>query len=276
MEPHIIFLDLDGTLCVPQQPPSILTFKAINQARKNGHKVFLCTGRALSMLPDEVRELEWDGMITGLGAHIIIDGETVWEQPYSLEEIQELRDYFDSVGIVYLLEGSDEAFMSLSRYKALGIKQMTGINQEVADLEAVVEQGKIIDISFYQGQPVFNIAFLSMDDERLASIHSHLGNKYRIVMHPAIEKEFITDLELIRRTVNKGEALKFVCDACRIPLEHSIAFGDSMNDYDMIVRAGLGVAMDNGDDEIKSYADFICKSVEEDGLYHMFRELNLL
>ena len=276
MEPHIIFLDWDGTLCIPQQPPSALTRKAIDQARKKGHKVFLCTGRALSTLPDEVWELKWDGMITGIGAHVMIDGKTVREQPYSLEEIQELRDYFSSVGIVYLLEGTDGAFMNLSGYRALGVERMTGINREVADLKAMVERGEIMDISLYRGQPVFKVAFLSMDDERLAAIQSHLGNKYNIAMHPAAGKEFITDLELIRRTVNKGETLKFVCDACRIPLKNSIAFGDSMNDYDMIVNAGLGVVMDNGDDEIKSYADFICSSVEEDGLYHMFYKLNLL
>ena len=49
-----------------------------------------------------------------------------------------------------------------------------------------------------------------------------------------------------------------------------------MNDHDMIVTAGLGVVMGNGDDEIKACADMVCGTVEEDGLYYSFEQLGLL
>ena len=49
-----------------------------------------------------------------------------------------------------------------------------------------------------------------------------------------------------------------------------------MNDCDMLVAAGFGVAMGNGDEEIKSHADMVCESVEEDGLYRAFHKLKLI
>ncbi len=45
-----------------------------------------------------------------------------------------------------------------------------------------------------------------------------------------------------------------------------VAFGDDHNDYDMIKKSGIGVAMGNAIEEIKSIADFICDTNENDGV----------
>ena len=57
---------------------------------------------------------------------------------------------------------------------------------------------------------------------------------------------------------------------------HVIAFGDNENDLEMLEGAGIGVAMGNAKDEVKAKADFVCKSVENDGIYHYCVENKLI
>jgi hypothetical protein len=51
-----------------------------------------------------------------------------------------------------------------------------------------------------------------------------------------------------------------------VDISQSIAFGDSMNDSEIIIKAGIGVAMGNSCDELKALADVVCDSCENDGV----------
>ena len=48
--------------------------------------------------------------------------------------------------------------------------------------------------------------------------------------------------------------------------EEIMACGDGDNDLSMIEAAGLGVAMENADDEVRQAADYITCSNNEDGV----------
>ncbi len=67
-----------------------------------------------------------------------------------------------------------------------------------------------------------------------------------------------------------------MCEYFGAPLADTVAFGDSMNDYDMMKAAGFSVAMGNACEELKRMADVICESVWEDGVYHEFQRLKLI
>ena len=61
-----------------------------------------------------------------------------------------------------------------------------------------------------------------------------------------------------------------------LSVEESIAFGDGGNDVDMLLAAGIGVAMGNASDKVKAAADEVCGSVEEDGVYHYLKNKGLI
>lgn len=274
--PRAIFLDLDGTLCVSDQAPTPAALSAIDAARANGHKVFLSTGRAISMIPPSILSIPWDGIVSGLGARIEVEGRVVYDHPYTKEEVCWLVELFHSMGIVFLAETGSLAYMEISRFHALGLDAGTGVNREVASLVDAVQQKQIREWTDYQGEPIYNIAFLSADDDDLAVLRPALEQRYAVVIHPPEFPGYITDLELVRHDINKGLALSMVCDVCGIPVSRSIAFGDSMNDREMFAAAGLAVAMGNGDVDIKALADWICGPVQEDGLADAFRTLGLV
>lgn len=79
-------------------------------------------------------------------------------------------------------------------------------------------------------------------------------------------------LELVPAGVNKGLALQKLLERLDYDRSELIAVGDSFNDLEMIQFAGLGVAMGNAREAIKSCADYVTKSNDEDGVAHLLRK----
>lgn len=271
-----IFLDMDGTLCFPEQLPSLKTIQALQRARERGHKVFLCTGRGLPIIPKEILSLPWDGLIWGIGAYAQYGDQIVLDRPYPPEEVDRWISLFVREGFAFLAEGKDAVYSNLSLFRSLDLVPGQGINREVASMLSLSRDGLISDWSLYAGQPIYKLAFLSAEDARLAQLKAVLEQQYHVAVHPAQSPGFITDVELVRRDVNKGFALRQMCAACGIPVGRSVAFGDSANDLEMLSAAGWGVAMGNGDDFIKAHADQVCPGVDQEGLFQAFSALELI
>ncbi len=60
--------------------------------------------------------------------------------------------------------------------------------------------------------------------------------------------------------------LPLLLEQLGIDREELIAFGDNYNDMTMIGYAGMGVAMGNGEAEVKKIANYVCESNDEDGI----------
>jgi len=75
-----------------------------------------------------------------------------------------------------------------------------------------------------------------------------------------------TYIEVTPVGVSKASGLSFVCHRLNIPPAAVVAVGDNFNDIEMIQFAGLGVAMGNAPDEVKTMADLIIGSHDEDGV----------
>ena len=81
--------------------------------------------------------------------------------------------------------------------------------------------------------------------------------------------------EIIKKGMDKGFAIKKIVETLHMKMEDTIAFGDSMNDYEMLQVCNYGVAMNNACQELKASADNICESVENDGVYYEMERLGL-
>ena len=76
----------------------------------------------------------------------------------------------------------------------------------------------------------------------------------------------------MNKNCSKSSALKALCSYLGISQNEVIAFGDGDNDIDMLQFAGVGVAMGNASDYVKSKADYITLSNEENGVAHTLYE----
>ena len=66
-------------------------------------------------------------------------------------------------------------------------------------------------------------------------------------------------LEFNNLGVNKGEALKWLCNYLNIDIKETIAIGDSYNDESMLKEAGLGACVKSANDDIKNISKYVCE-----------------
>ena len=88
-----------------------------------------------------------------------------------------------------------------------------------------------------------------------------------------VTKSISRFVEIANPQISKSKALSHLCERLGIKREEVIAFGDGMNDFDMIEWAGCGVAMGNAPDALKAVADRVTTHVREDGVACVLEEL---
>ena len=81
-----------------------------------------------------------------------------------------------------------------------------------------------------------------------------------------ISKSLPYFLEFASPDVTKGAGLAFLAEHLGFARERTVAFGDGENDVELVDWAGYGVAVENAHERVKALADFICPSVDEEGV----------
>ena len=81
-----------------------------------------------------------------------------------------------------------------------------------------------------------------------------------------ISKSLPYFLEFASPDVTKATGLEFLADHLGLARERIVAFGDGENDIELVEWAGYGVAVENADHLVKEVADFVCPSVDEEGV----------
>ena len=276
MTKKVIFLDIDGTLTVAgSNVPPESALRAIRAAQEKGHLVFLCTGRNYDMLKP-LLTYRFDGVIASAGGYICCGQQVIYDCPMSREQQRRVLDTLEENGIfrtVECLDGSytDDGFKEFLQAHA----DENGNSELLRWRRQIEEELNIRSMREYAGQPVYKVVVMSPDMERLDSAKERLEQEFMFCIQDA-DRQAIVNGEVLNRQFDKGKAVVRVCEYLHIPVEDSIAFGDSMNDKEMMETAGYSVCMENGSDTLKKLADEVCPPVEQDGLYHAFTRLGLI
>ena len=72
--------------------------------------------------------------------------------------------------------------------------------------------------------------------------------------------------------IHKATGMKRYLEYVGIPREDSIAIGDGPNDLQMMDYAGIGIAMGNAVDALKSMAEYITDDVDHQGIVKAFQK----
>ncbi|MFQ7194404.1 HAD family hydrolase [Thomasclavelia spiroformis] len=277
MKRKSIFLDVDGTLVSGHATMNPKVVEAINHARQNGHYVFICTGRNKTGIKYELAKADFDGIIASAGSYIEIDNKVIHSVYFNKLLVDKISKVFDENNIYYNYECTDVTYMSKKMVELF----IGGVNFESGNIELekmMQEEFKkfsIQDLSLYNNQDIHKICFIATDQNDVERAKKQLGDDVNMVIHDIFDATTING-ELISKVDNKATAIKQVIDYLEIDKKDTIAFGDSMNDYEMINFVECGIAMGNACKELKEVASRVCRSVDEDGIYYEFIELGLI
>lgn len=274
MNKKLIFLDIDGTLTPPgSNIPPESALKAIEMARKNGHKIYLCTGRNYAMLKP-LLEYSFEGAVAGAGGYIFSGEKILFDCPMEKEAFETAMQLFGENGVLRTIEAKDGSWCDEGMGEFLA--RAAGGNSELLRWRKALEEDLgIRPIREYDGRPVYKIIFMCGNESQLVSARAALEDRYNFLIQDVRGADCING-EMINRKYDKGYGVRVVADYEKYDLSDTIGFGDSMNDLEMIETVGCSVCMENGSPTLKEKADLVCPSVTEDGLFRAFETLGLI
>lgn len=254
-----IFFDIDGTLVSFQThriSPAVLT--ALDRLRKKGVKLFLATGRHRSAIGPAADAFSFDGFITINGQYCFTEGQVLRKSPIAPAVVAQQ---------VELLEVTKAPCLFLSESGTLFVNpdpRADVFPQQLAHpLPDPVPPSQVMDHEIFQ-----LTAFFTREEESAAGPRFFPGLEV-MRWHPAF-------VDVIAPGGGKDRGMDAILNHFGIALEDTMAFGDGENDLPMLRHAHIGVAMGNADRFVQSQADYVTRSVDEDGILTALEHFGLL
>ena len=245
----IIFFDIDDTLRNSKTgfiPSTIPT--AFKQLRDKGILTGIATGRGIFGVVPEIKALKPDFFVTLNGAYIEDKkGNVIYSNKIAKDKVEEYITWTKEVGIDYGLVGSQAA--KLSRRTEM-ISQ--AIDPIYPDLEA--------DPDFYQKEDIYQMWTFEEQGDDLVLPESLASTLRMVRWH-----EHSSDVVPI--SGSKAAGVAKVVDQLGLKPENVMVFGDGLNDLELFDYAGISIAMGVSHEKIKEKADYITKTLEEDGIF---------
>ena len=251
------FFDIDGTLIdvsTGMTEPSERVLAALQRAKDAGNYIFIASGRPIEFLDPAIMTVGFDGFVLMNGAVVLVGDKIVFDEPLDRAIVEELVGFGVAHGMEYIFESHpcvylDKNFSLMDKfYRRIGI-----------DVDRFVREFDWKKIA------VHKIEFVSdrFDDE-IKKFHERWLNSEELT---GITDPFHNNnLELYSRKNTKGSGILHALEYLNIPIESSFAFGDGLNDLEMIRTVGCGCAMGNGNPKLKALAKHVVPGVHEDGV----------
>lgn len=254
---RLVATDLDDTLLNQEWRISPKNIKAIHRAVNQGVKVTLATGRMAVASRGYAQELGLDvPIITYHGALVeqALSGEVLYRKVIPRELAAEIVEILLKKEIHTQIYIKDRVFVRKTNAYSDQYGKMSNLKVEEADI------GKILERESEGLEKILCIG----DEAVLKRAAAELKQIYAGRLNFTSSKPYFFDM--IHPEVNKATALKALAEQWGISAEEVMAIGDSLNDREMILYAGIGVAVENAHPEIKKIADYITSSNKEDGV----------
>ena len=266
----LVALDMDGTLFNDKLEITEENQRMIRAAVEAGVHVVISTGRPYVGLPiDDFVKLGIRYAITanGGGIYRLPEKECVFSSCMPPQVIAPIIRYLQTKDIQY------DAFISGNRYREPNcqhlVERMTQFpiatrtfvkNNAIFadDLAAFIEERGLdiekMTINFY---PLADGTYKDRDD-----VWNYLSSNPQVT---ALSGGYM-NIEYTMSGTTKAMGLRFLADLLDVPMECTLACGDTANDADIMQAAAIGVAMGNAGNDIKAIADFVTKSNNDSGV----------
>ncbi len=258
----LIFFDIDGTLWDESMEIPQSTVKALHGLQAEGHKIFICSGRARSNIRSEkLLEIGFDGIVASCGNHIEMDGVRLYENILSPELTEKVVRVLANCRMPAVLEGPD--YHWIDEFGFEDDPFVAYIFEEMGQ-NAIPLCGYTEDIRINK----FSADVLPYTDYE--TVKRELGAYFDFLEHGS------NVVEAVPKGTSKATGIDWLCGYLGVRREDTYAVGDSVNDLDMLSFVGHGIAMGNGSEAAKAAAEYVTSDIHEDGILRAMRHYGLL
>lgn len=275
MDIRLVAMDLDGTLLGPDKQISPENARALRACEARGIKMVLASGRNF----ESVRTLALgvglsSPIITANGARVDMspNGPMLIDYPFDKSLARHVYDILADSAVYFVLYTRERVF-----------KCNTGCLEEP-------EEGVFVSVTIDKNQ-VF--PFEVRDNPR-RTMAEGLDNTYKFVAYSpdeaqlkalrdriaretdcSLSSSWFDNVEVLRPGAGKGLALRDLSRKLGVKKSQVMAFGDNLNDLDMLENAGVPIAMENAVERLKAVARHIAPHHGESGVGRMLTKLVL-
>lgn len=275
MSPRVVFLDVDGTYAHHGVvPPGHVA--AVRAARAAGNRVLLCTGRPMSMLPPPVVAAGFDGVVASAGGYVVVDGVVLRDVRFPADLAARAVATLDRHDAAYLLEAPD------------ALHGRPGVDRRLGELLGGVLPAERIDA---EPAPPGILRHLTMSDDLSGASFAKISYFGSRAPWPQVQDDVGAALRVLPSSmsamgesageisladVHKAVGMADVLEHLGLGWSDAVAFGDGLNDVEMLEQAGIGVAIEGADPRVLAVADRTAAGPAEEGLVAAFAELGLV
>lgn len=257
MKHKLILFDIDGTLYDHDKKIPNSTMAAIKALQTQGHSVAIATGRAPFMVQSVLEETGIKDYVSFNGQYVYANGNVVYENPLDTESLKALehtaREHDHPV--VFLTHDDLVANIDFHEDIEISLSTMHMAHPRKDDI-------------FYTQPKIYQALIFHQQSED--GIYDGQFEHLKFIRWHELSRDVVPD------NGSKMRGITHLAATLGFDIEDTVAFGDGLNDIEMIEGAGIGVVMGNGADELKQYADFVTKAVDEDGIMYAVKALNLI
>ena len=288
MSRKILFFDIDDTLMIGKNhtvPDSARA--ALEEAHKNGHLLYINTGRCKSFTQRLLYDLPFDGFSYACGAHIEHQGKVLFEKFVDREDIDFIAEGLVKTGIQGIFQGPDLCYFS---EPAL---------QELARLQGLVREPNPENL--FAGQACYpnlkNFLDKTYREDYTAPLHLMIEEGMQVNKlvsfwtDPEAHEEFLELMagkpyqfiennngftEILPLQYTKASCMDFLLDYFQIDRKDCFVFGDSPNDLPMLTHVGTSIAMGNSYDSVKEVSDYVTTDIDQDGIWNAMKHFGII
>lgn len=254
----VLFFDIDGTLLshttleVPESAK-----RAIKKAKENGHLLFINTGRTISVINREIKELGFDGYICGCGSYVEVDGQVIYSNEIDKDKYKEIIEKIEEYEIDAVLEGRKAVYYNGDPQNDILLKNFVENNYPVKKYD---DKNLEFDKMYLKYK----------EDCRLEDFCDYTKDLFDFIDYGK------GGAEMIPKGHSKATGIEHVLKHLNIDDKNSYAFGDSNNDRHMLERVPNSIVMGNGNPELFENATFVTKHIDEDGIEHAMKHFDII
>ena len=252
-----IFFDVDGTL-VSHKTDSVpkSTRKALKLLRENGIKLVLATGRDMSQLKKlPVKDIKVDGYLT-MNGQLCLDenGNELFGNPIDEKDTEKMIELIKEETIPITTIGKEGPYINF-------------VTDQVITAQKAVSS-KVAPVGKYHGEKVYQfIAYGNRDDlkklvDDLPNCKLSWWNEYAV--------------DIISKDGGKLAGVKKYLELQGQTLNEAMAFGDGENDLEMLKTVNIGIAMGNGEEQVKQVANYVTTDIDNNGIYNASKHYKLI
>ncbi len=261
----LIAFDLDGTLLTTEKELTDENLAALERAAEAGILLVPATGRFYGVIPENVRSLPWFRYyITINGASVCdaLEDRTLIRAEIPWRRAVEIMEFLDTLPVIYDCYMDNWGWMTRALHDRVeefapnrhSLAMLRDFRRPVPELKAhITALGHDVQkIQMFFRDPALRLR--AMEDMRLR------------FPDLAVTSSIPRNVELNSLDAQKGVALVRLAELLGIDPAETAAFGDDLNDVNMLEAAGIGIAMANAGPEAKAAADLVTDSCDESGV----------